>query len=645
MKPTLTERIFLLKKPPVLLYLLCLLFVSVVAYRLDQYLTFPRGLEGRYYANLNWKGEPFLKTLDPELSEALLKDRQWQFPKEGVSIEWSGFIGIERAGRYTFAITSNGGSWLYVDNQLVINNGGVHRSATATAQIYLEAGTHPLRVLYLQAGGSYEISLSWAQEDQPPKRLSSYALSSHPISERDYKFRRGLDRLVMLLKGIWLGTLACFLGPPMLSWISTHGHYVHFNVELVFLVVFLTHFSSNNITSFDSKWSIHTAMSLLKEGNTDLNEYIELIKTVNVYYALENIDGHIYTIYPVGVSLIAVPFVFIIDQISARTLSFNLDQYVKHVIPGGIELFIASFLVALTAVFIYLITRLFLDNRDSWLVTFIFAFCTSSWSTASRALWQHGPSMLMLTITLYLILLAARKPWLIQFASIPLAFSYWIRPTNSLSILLLTAFVFLYYRRYFFYYLLWALPIALSFLYFNLTVYYSIFPFYYLRPMKLGANPDFFEALAGNLISPSRGLFIFSPILLFSIYGMVLKLKHKSSDRLDYFLVGIIFLHWIAISSFNLLGWWAGWSFGPRLFSDVLPYFIYFLIPAVARIPQLKGVRKGILTSIFFCFLVISFLIHYRGATSWDTYAWNAGLDASRVWDWHDVQFLRGILR
>jgi len=49
-----------------------------------------------------------------------------------------------------------------------------------------------------------------------------------------------------------------------------------------------------------------------------------------------------------------------------------------------------------------------------------------------------------------------------------------------------------------------------------------------------------------------------------------------------------------------------------------------------------------------FGLIVVSFFIHCRGATSWDTHVWNeepVGVDdnPTRVWDWRDIQFLRGI--
>ena len=396
-------------------------------------------------------------------------------------------------------------------------------------------------------------------------------------------------------------------------------------------------------------------MSIIKEGNTNLDEYRE---TENDH-RIEKINGRLYTIFPIGASIIAIPFVYIVDKGLGPLLSIlpSLEKHIRSrshqplnainviTVYPGVELLVASFVIALTTVFIYLLSSLCLNKKGALLMAFIFAFCTSAWSTASRGLWQHGPTMMMLTITLYLILLAKRKPWLIQFTGLPLAFAYVVRPTNSISIFLLTIFVFLQYRQYFWRFLLWAAFIALPFLLFNLSIYHSWLSPYYL-PGKIGLSTHFFKALAGNLISPARGLFIFSPIFLSSIYGVTLKLKNRQFDRLDFFLLSILLLHWMIISSFP--HWWAGWSFGPRYFSDMIPYLIYFLIPVAAEISSARGVRKVIFVLVFFCFIAISFFIHYRGANSWVTYVWNiepVNVDnhSERLWDWHDVQFLRGL--
>lgn len=420
---------------------------------------------------------------------------------------------------------------------------------------------------------------------------------------------------------------------------------------LIFLVVFSIHFLGCKISSsFDSRWSIHTSMSIIKEGNTDLDEYQQLIEAEH-YYAIHRIGDHLYTQYPIGTSLLALPYVAFLDHFFKRSLAIDLEHFIGEVSPRGLEILIASNFVALATVCIYLIGQLlFQKQRYSFLLAFIFAFCTSAWSTASRALWQHGPSALLLAFSLYALLSAKYHPryasWLIQLVSIPLAFSYVVRPTNGLSILLFSIVIFIRYRRHFIPYCLWSMIVAIPFFIYNFRVYHSLLPPYYASPNQLQFNIRIIEGLAGTLLSPSRGLFIFTPVLLFSIYGIILKIRRKHLDILDYSILTIIILHWILSSSHP--HWWGGHSYGPRYFIDVLPYFLYFLVPVFTEISKLSGAKRTGFVVVLCCTLVISFLIHFRGATNWDVHYWNSepinvDEDPSRVWDWRDIQFLRGI--
>jgi PA14 domain len=64
------------------------------------------------------------------------------------------------AGEYSFRLSSDDGSRLYVDDQLVINNDGVHSEVSVGAKLKLEAGLHRLRVTYFQ-GPATEIALQF----------------------------------------------------------------------------------------------------------------------------------------------------------------------------------------------------------------------------------------------------------------------------------------------------------------------------------------------------------------------------------------------------------------------------------------------------------------------------------------------------
>jgi hypothetical protein len=403
----------------------------------------------------------------------------------------------------------------------------------------------------------------------------------------------------------------------------------------IVVLVFAAHFGGI-ITSYDSRWSIPTARSILHEGNIDLEEYRARFEAdPGSRYALETIDGRHYAASPIGASLVALPVVFVLDAMGAR------------VPDGKTEKLVASLVTAFTAMVLYLIARRRLSVPRALLLTFVFAFCTPAWSVAGRGLWQHGPSMLMLTLALWAMVSAERRPWVVQYASLPLAFAFVVRPTNAIPIALLSLVVLVRHRRYFLRYVLWSLPVVIGFLGFNFAVYHTWHSWYY-SPKRVGHGALLWEALVGNLVSPNRGLFVFSPILLLALYGAWLKLRRDRAP-LDVALAATVVLHWLLISSH--LPWNGGHTYGNRLFADMIPYFMYFLIPVVAALPDPRHVgRRPALAAAFVALVVVSLAIHYRGAyrrVAWD---WNSspvdiGVDPSRVWDWRDLQFLRASTR
>ena len=412
---------------------------------------------------------------------------------------------------------------------------------------------------------------------------------------------------------------------------------------VLFLAVLIVHMNGVYTRVNDTRWYIPTAMSIIKEGDTDLDEYRGIIS--GKHYAIQSVDGHLYNLFPVGPALVAVPFVYVVDQLSTNVLLFDLQAHMKKSSPAGVEMFVASCLTSLTAVLVYLIGRLFLDKKRSLILVFLFACCTSSWSEASRALWQHGPSMLMLSASLYLLLLARDKPRLVQWVAVPLFFSYLVRPTNAISIVAISLYVLARYRRYMLTYGLFASVTMACFLVHNYRIYGNILPPYYSGG-RVGLHGGFVQALAGNLISPSRGLIVFTPVFLFSVYGMCLRIRARDREMLDYVLPGIIVVHWLSISSFG--HWWGGHSFGPRFFSDIIPYFVYYLIPVLEKMSRATGVAKVALGVSFSICITVTFFVHFRGATEADVRLWNrypvdVDKKPSRLWDWQDVSFLRGI--
>ncbi len=190
-----------------------------------------------------------------------------------------------------------------------------------------------------------------------------------------------------------------------------------------------------------------------------------------------------------------------------------------------------------------------------------------------------------------------------------------------------------------------AIPFSLLYFFYNLSIYNKFFPDYTNISRVFHFN-NFFEALAGNLISPSRGLFVFSPILLLAFWGLIkyFPKKEKLQNSLVLFIVLIIISHWLLISTFPT--WWAGHSYGPRFFSDLMPFFMYPIILVFENITATEDSRHLIYIATILLLTFSSLYFNYKGAFSYTVYEWNSSpnnIDSnpSRVWDWCDSQIFR----
>jgi hypothetical protein len=74
---------------------------------------------------------------------------------EWFAIDYKGRFWAEKPGEYGFWLTSDDGSNLYIDGELVVDNDGVHATQEHTGSVNLSHGAHDIRVTYLQGPGAY----------------------------------------------------------------------------------------------------------------------------------------------------------------------------------------------------------------------------------------------------------------------------------------------------------------------------------------------------------------------------------------------------------------------------------------------------------------------------------------------------------
>jgi hexosaminidase len=117
------------------------------------------GLAVNLYSNA--KSLKTVATLDSLSAAEMLETGKFEFPNvtlpEEFGLIFNGYLKVPTTGLYTLTTASDDGSWLFIGENLVVDNDGPHGVLEHTGQVALAAGWHPVKLAYFQAGGSREL--------------------------------------------------------------------------------------------------------------------------------------------------------------------------------------------------------------------------------------------------------------------------------------------------------------------------------------------------------------------------------------------------------------------------------------------------------------------------------------------------------
>lgn len=405
----------------------------------------------------------------------------------------------------------------------------------------------------------------------------------------------------------------------MLRNIFRHSYFI-----LLFVLMSVIYFVARPMVTLDSYWVIPTSLSLLNEGNFDLDEYRNY--GLEESYAAIRMENHYFNYFPYGISILITPIVSVLNLFFKEALFF---KYHAH-----LEKLCASILILFSLSILYKLSTYFLSNRMAAILVFVIGLGTPLLSSGSRALWQHSGSVLLLSLALLLLVSKKQTKVSITFLGVILVFAYVVRPTNIIPLIFISFFVFYLYPVQRLNYLSSILISFCIFFLINYSTFGEIFHPYY-QSNRLSFDWDVFRiALLGNLFSPNRGIFIWSPVLLIIFLTFFISIRYKIIALLC---VSIIILHSLAISMFP--HWWGGHSVGPRFFTDIIPFFVLIL-----SLVWKKFRKNHLFTLTFLILATISMSIHISASFSKRTQLWNIrGGDVNefpeRIWDWNKPQF------
>lgn len=96
---------------------------------------------------------------------------------DNFGVKFTATLHIKTPGKYTFVTNSDDGSRLYIGNELVVNNDGVHAAARKNGTIELKEGDHPITVTYFQGGNEAVLRVLWAAPGFRPGPISTDSLT------------------------------------------------------------------------------------------------------------------------------------------------------------------------------------------------------------------------------------------------------------------------------------------------------------------------------------------------------------------------------------------------------------------------------------------------------------------------------------
>ncbi|MGE3517641.1 MAG: hypothetical protein AB7J63_01700 [Vicinamibacterales bacterium] len=272
--------------------------------------------------------------------------------------------------------------------------------------------------------------------------------------------------------------------------------------------------------------------------------------------------GRVLYAYPLGTSLLAVPVVAVGRTFGSDLSNWETDRRYQIAIAAAC----CAAVFALLANIGWILT----GGRIAIVVAFVITLGSSLVSTLGSALWSFD-------VELVFALLAVREVARTETRETPRAFlvglliaASWICRPCAVTLAIPHGIVMLAAGgRPLLRFLAGASCVLLPFLVFCKWATGSFVARYYAvgqwaRVSSLAAWPINLHSI---LLSPARGLFAFTPVLLFGILAIALPAVRRR-------LTARLLAAWVALTIgvvATQTNWWGGWGFGPRLLTEAVP--------------------------------------------------------------------------
>lgn len=371
----------------------------------------------------------------------------------------------------------------------------------------------------------------------------------------------------------------------------------------IFAIFYITGNKVNQYGASDPLLTLPTSEALVKTYTPYLTDAEKRVITPNGK-TLENIidnyqatrlDGEIIDVYSPGPAIVIIPLTIILQRAGYDLVNPDINMAVQNRLA-----FLTS---AVVLVSLYGLCRIRLNRVPALVLSHVAFFGSSIFANMGLAYFNLN---IMLLFGSWVMLLLAwietnqgkhiaqdldkqnslqanlirrlnilNEPHYIGTAiGICLFFAFSARPSGAILIVVTFGYLLFNQRKTAVYAMGSALICLILFSIWSLTQYGQWLPVYFNLSKSNDAPLPMWVGILGNLVSPSRGIFIFMPWLLLIPVLMVWRRQFIQS-RLTVWI--LIWFGLLLITVSRAVIWWGGASFGPRLLAETVPGLVWLL--------------------------------------------------------------------
>ena len=410
----------------------------------------------------------------------------------------------------------------------------------------------------------------------------------------------------------------------------------------VFCLAYLDHVSYE---ISDPHLSLLVSQAILEEGTIKLDAYRDRAEPPLASYPpsgpLIQQNGHTYYYFPLGPSILSVPFVAIANLAGLDMTRMADNHKLQDLLSAG--------LCAASVFLLYGVCRCYGAPGASLAITAISILGSGLISTMGTALWNIDWAVIWTTLALMLI--ARREEGLADSAhpfvvGICLFAAYLCRASSAALILPVLVYLLWRDRRGFARTAATAALLLAAYLGFSWIEYGSPLSQYYSVGRFAAYSVPIWVATYAHLFSASRGLLVYSPFFIVTLIGCIWDFRRLW--RKGTFWLCAIWLSLHLFASSRSTRWWGGHTFGPRILTEALPALV-LLTAMVWSLARSDGSRRRhrLAGALYVLLGVAAIWINsYQGLFHTETAAWNGGSMAPDVdshpeylLDWRYPQF------